>query len=61
MLLHILYPVAGVATGMSIPSGGITMQVDSDGRETGEAYVEFTSPDDSEKALYRDRQMIGHR
>ena len=46
---------------MSIPAGGITMQVDSDGRETGEAYVEFTNPDDAEKALYKDRQMIGHR
>ena len=37
------------------------MQVDSDGRETGEAYVEFTKADDAENALHKDRQTIGHR
>ena len=46
---------------MSVPAGGITLQVDSDGRETGEAYVEFIEPEEAEKALYKDRQMIGHR
>ena len=46
---------------MVVPAGGITLQVDSDGRETGEAYVEFVKPEDAEKALYKDRQMIGHR
>ena len=46
---------------MSVPAGGVTLQVDSDGRETGEAYVEFVKPEDAEKALYKDRQMIGHR
>lgn len=46
---------------MSIPAGGITQQVDADGRETGEAYVEFIKPEEAEKALYKDRQMIGHR
>ena len=46
---------------MVVPAGGITLQVDSDGRETGEAYVEFVEPEDAEKALYKDRQMIGHR
>jgi RNA recognition motif-containing protein len=45
---------------MVVPAGGITLQVDSDGRETGEAYVEFVEPEDAEKALYKDRQMIGH-
>lgn len=46
---------------MSISAGGVTLQVDSDGRETGEAYVEFTKAEEAEKALYKDRQMIGHR
>ena len=46
---------------MLIPAGGVTLQVDPDGRETGEAYVEFIKPEDAEKALYKDRQMIGHR
>ena len=46
---------------MTIPAGGITMQVDSENRGTGEAYVEFVKPDDAEKALYKNRQMMGHR
>ena len=46
---------------MSVPAGGVTMQVDSDGRETGEAYVEFTKAKDAENALHKDRQTIGHR
>ena len=48
-------------SGMLVPAGAITLQVDADGRETGEAYVEFSKADDAEKALYKDRQMIGHR
>ena len=46
---------------MTIPAGGVTLQVDSDGRETGEAYVEFSKAEEAEKALYKDREMIGHR
>lgn len=37
------------------------MQVDSENRGTGEAYVEFVKPEDAEKALYKNRQMMGHR
>ena len=37
------------------------MQVDAENRGTGEAYVEFVRPDDAEKALYKNRQMMGHR
>lgn len=37
------------------------LQVDTDGRGTGEAYVEFLKTDDAEKALYKNREMMGHR
>ena len=46
---------------MAIPAGGITMQVDQTGRETGEAFVEFVKHEDAENALTKDRQEIGHR
>ncbi|CAI7988509.1 Heterogeneous nuclear ribonucleoprotein H2, partial [Geodia barretti] len=46
---------------MPIVAGGVTMQVDAENRGTGEAYVEFVRPDDAEKALYKNRQMMGHR
>ena len=32
-----------------------------DGRENGEAFVEFSSKDDVDKALERDRKEIQHR
>ena len=41
--------------------GAITLQKDQDGRETGEAYVNFPSAQDAEKALAKDRQHMGHR
>ena len=47
--------------GLDIPVGAITLQKDQDGRETGEAYVNFPSAQDSEKALTKDRQHMGHR
>ena len=46
---------------MSVPAGGVTLQMDADDKQTGEAYVEFLTPEEAEKALYKDRQMIGHR
>ena len=41
--------------------GGITIQKEIDGRETGEAFVELVSKDDVDKALARDRKEIQHR
>lgn len=40
---------------------GIHIVVDNRGRSTGEAFVQFTSPDDTEKALKKNRDKIGHR
>lgn len=47
--------------GLNIIHGGITIQKDIDGRENGEAFVEFASKDDIDKALARDRKEIQHR
>ena len=41
--------------------GGITIQHDEVGKETGEAFVEFVSSTDAEKALEKNRCTIGHR
>jgi len=50
-----------VCAGLNIVHGGITIQKDMDGRENGEAFVEFASKDDVDKALARDRKEIQHR
>ena len=47
--------------GLSIVPGGIILQRDVDGRETGEAFVELASKSDVDKALARDRKEIQHR
>ena len=41
--------------------GGIVLQRDSAGSDTGEGFVEFMSKEDAEKALDRNRQKIQHR
>ena len=40
---------------------GVIMQYGEDGRETGEAYVQFCSSEDAEKALERHKLRIDHR
>lgn len=47
--------------GLQITKDDITMPQDYDGRSTGEAYVKFRSQEDSEKALEKHKQKIGHR
>ncbi len=37
------------------------LQKDEDGRETGIGFVEFTTKEQAEKALERDRKNMGHR
>ncbi|XP_071917126.1 uncharacterized protein [Coffea arabica] len=39
----------------------ISITATSDGRPTGEAYVEFASPEDSRAAMSRDRMTLGSR
>lgn len=47
--------------GLQITKDDITLPQDYDGRSTGEAYVKFRSQEDSEKALAKNKQEIGHR
>jgi heterogeneous nuclear ribonucleoprotein F/H len=47
--------------GMEITNNGILMTSDYQGRSSGEAYVQFSSKGDAEKALEKNKQSIGHR
>lgn len=53
--------IESLSLGLNIVHGGITIQKDMEGRESGEAFVEFSSKDDIDKALERDRKEIQHR
>jgi len=53
--------IAEFFTGLQIVPYGITITMDQDGRPTGDAYVEFTTADDAEKALLKHKEKIGHR
>jgi len=53
--------IATFFKGFTITPYGITITMDQDGRPSGEAYVEFTSPDQVEKALAKNKEKIGHR
>ena len=50
-----------VYTGLEIVPNGIMLPEDRQGRSTGDAYVQFASPDLCEKALLKHKQRIGHR
>ena len=53
--------IAQFFNGFSITPYGINITMDQDGRPSGEAYVEFASPDQVEKALAKNKEKIGHR
>ncbi|XP_020775178.1 G-rich sequence factor 1 isoform X2 [Boleophthalmus pectinirostris] len=48
-------------SGLDIMQNGITIVKDHKGRNSGEAYVEFTSQEAFEEALRRNRKLIGNR
>ena len=50
-----------VFAGLAIVPGGIVIQRDDNGKETGIGFVEFLTKEDAEKALERDRKSMGHR
>ena len=46
---------------LSVVPGGIVLQRDPMGNETGEGFVEFETKEDAEKAMDKNREKIGHR
>ena len=47
--------------GLSVPLNGVHLMFNEREQPTGEAYVEFSSPEDRERAMTKDRQHIGGR
>lgn len=47
--------------GLELGPDGVVIQVNFQGRSTGQAYVQFSSADQANKALERNRQHIGSR
>lgn len=55
------HEIAQFFSGIEIAPYGITITMDQDGRPSGEAYVEFASSEDREKALEKNKEKIGRR
>jgi len=53
--------IAAFFAGIEIAPYGITLTMDQEGRPSGDAYVEFTSPEEAEKAIAKNKEKIGHR
>lgn len=47
--------------GLELVPNGIMLPEDRHGRTTGDAYVQFASPEIAEKALLKHKERIGHR
>merc|ERR1719382_72347 len=47
--------------GLSVPLNGVHLMYNEREQPTGEAYVEFSSPEDRERAMTKDRQHMGGR
>ncbi|XP_017286335.1 G-rich sequence factor 1 [Kryptolebias marmoratus] len=48
-------------SGLDIKENGITIVTDYRGRNSGKAFVQFSSQEDADKALQKHRELIGHR
>ena len=46
---------------MEIAPNGITIALDEEGKNTGDAYVEFASADIVSQAMNKHKEKIGHR
>lgn len=47
--------------GLEVVEDGITMVTNHRGRRSGEAFVQFSSQEAADKALQRDREVMGNR
>lgn len=47
--------------GLEIAPNGITIAHDEDGKNTGDAFVEFASPEIASQAMNKHKEKIGHR
>ena len=61
MTYTVIYCHIGLILGMEISNNGILMTTDYQGRSSGEAYVQFASKNDAERALEKNMKSIGHR
>ncbi|XP_041691876.1 G-rich sequence factor 1 [Coregonus clupeaformis] len=48
-------------SGLDVVEDGVTLVTDHRGRNSGEAYVQFLTQEQADKALTRDREVIGNR
>ncbi|KAF7648162.1 hypothetical protein LDENG_00161170 [Lucifuga dentata] len=48
-------------SGLDIVKNGVTIVLDNKGRNSGEAFVQFSSQEIADEALQRDRKLIGNR
>ncbi|CAH1794102.1 unnamed protein product [Owenia fusiformis] len=53
--------IAHFFSGLEIAPNGITIVQDRPGKSTGNAYVQFTSPQLAEQSLSKHKEQIGHR
>ncbi|KAM6931349.1 G-rich sequence factor 1 [Xenentodon cancila] len=48
-------------SGLDVLQNGVTIVRDALGRSSGEAFVQFSSQEEADQALQKDRALIGHR
>ncbi|KAM4746303.1 G-rich sequence factor 1 isoform 1-T2 [Anableps anableps] len=53
--------IARFFSDLNIAENGITIVTNSRGRISGQAYVQFSSQEEADKALQKDRELMGHR
>uniref|UniRef100_A0A0V0G3S0 Putative splicing factor hnrnp-f n=2 Tax=Triatominae TaxID=70999 RepID=A0A0V0G3S0_TRIDM len=53
--------IANFFRDLEIVNNGIVLAMESNGRSTGEAYVQFVNKETAEKALMKHKEKIGHR
>lgn len=53
--------IANFFAGIEIAPYGITLTMTQDGRPSGDAYVEFVSASEAQRAIQKNKEKIGHR